>query len=196
MNQIQLRDLAVMTIKNPANAARIVMATRFPREALWTTLALAAVLNTLMFCLSDLISPAPSPFPAIFQVPVFYLAVIGFGLVASVYALLWIGGIMGGQGNLDEIMSLLIWLQAMRIAVQAVVIVLSVTIPVLAVLLSLAASLMGVYITLHFVNEAHRFGSLGRSAFVLIGSAVGIVVFVSILLTLVGGTLMGSQSYV
>lgn len=196
MSQIHLRDLAVMTIKDPANAARIVMATRFPREALWTALALAAVLNTLMFSLSDLISPAPSPFPTVFQVPVFYLAVIGFGLVASVYALSWIGRIMGGQGGLDDIMSLLIWLQAMRIAVQAVAIVLSVTIPVLAVLLSLAASLMGVYITLHFVNEAHRFGSLGRSAVVLIGSAVGIVVFVSILLTLVGGTLMGSESYV
>lgn len=196
MTAVQIRNLAVLTVRDPASAARLVMATNLPREALWTALALAVVLNTLIYSLSDMISPTQSPFPPLFQVPAFYLAVIGFGLVASIYAMHWIGRMMGGQGTLDDIMSLIVWLQFMRIAVQTVALFLTLSLPLLAVLLGLVASLMGLFITLHFVDQAHRFQSLGRAAFVLIGSAIAVVVFVSIVMTLVGATFLGSESYV
>lgn len=189
-------NLAVLTVKNPAIAARALVAMNFPREVLWTALSLAIILNTLLFAVSNMLSPAPSPFPALFGVPAVYMTIIGVGLVLSIYSIHWIGRLMGGQGSLDDVMTLIVWLQYMRIAVQIATLVLAVTFPALAALLVLVAGLMGIWIMLNFVDQGLQLGSLGRSAVVLIGSVVAIAVIVSVLLTLVGGTLLGPAAYV
>ncbi|MCA0873753.1 YIP1 family protein [Seohaeicola saemankumensis] len=191
-----LRNLAVLTVTSPADAARALVAMQFPREVLWTALFLAVILNTLLYSLSNMLAPAPSPFPALFGIPAVYLVIIGTGLVLSIYSIHWIGRMMGGQGSLDDVMTLIVWLQYMRIAVQVATLILAVTVPVLAALLVLAASLMGLWIMLNFVDQGLRLGSLGRAAVVLIGSVVAIAVLVSVLLTLVGGTLLGPAAYV
>ncbi len=191
-----LRNLAVLTVTRPADAARALVAMQFPREVLWTALFLAVILNTLLYSVSNMLAPAPSPFPALFAIPAVYLVIIGTGLVLSIYSIHWIGRMMGGQGSLNDVMTLIVWLQYMRIAVQVATLVLAVTIPVLAALLVLAASLMGLWIMLNFVDQGLRLDSLGRAAVVLIGSVFAIAVLVSVLLTLVGGTLLGPAAYV
>lgn len=196
MTVLNLRDLAVLTIKAPAEASRVLLGMDIPREALWTGLALVAVLNGLLFTLSNLLVPGPSPLPEIFLVPALYTVVVAGGLVLTVYALFWTGRFMGGTGSLDDIMLTILWLQGLRVALMVVVIVLILTVPVLSALLVFAASIYGLYILLHFIDQAHRLNSLAKSAGVLVASMAAIVLGLTLLISLFGGPISGLSAYV
>ncbi|MEP3329201.1 Yip1 family protein [Sedimentitalea sp.] len=196
MTVSNLRDLAVLTIKTPAEASRVLLGMDIPREALWTGLALVAVLNGLLFTLSNLLVPGPSPLPEIFLVPALYTVVVAGGLVLTVYALFWTGRFMGGTGSLDDIMLTILWLQGLRVALMVVVIVLILTVPVLSALLVFAASIYGLYILLHFIDQAHRLNSLAKSAGVLVASMAAIVLGLTLLISLFGGPISGLSAYV
>ncbi|MEO9780403.1 MAG: Yip1 family protein [Sedimentitalea sp.] len=196
MTVSNLRDLAVLTIKTPAEASRVLLGMDIPREALWTGLALVAVLNGLLFTLSNLLVPGPSPLPEIILVPALYTVLVAGGLVLTVYALFWTGRFMGGTGSLDDIMLTIVWLQGLRVALMVLVIVLILTVPVLSALLGFAASIYGLYILLHFIDQAHRLNSLAKSAGVLVASMAAIVLGLTLLISLFGGPISGLSAYV
>lgn len=196
MTAPQLWNLAVLSVTRPADAARTILAMDLPRGTLWTALALAVVLNTLLYGLSGMVMPAPQTVPAMFDIPGLYLVIVGGGLVMSIYAITWVGRLMGGQGGFDQVMALIVWLQFLRVAVQAATLVLALTVPALAVLLVLAAALIGLWLMLHFVDQAHRLGSLGRAAFVLVGAVFAIAIFVYLLMLLLGGAILGLSPHV
>lgn len=196
MTDSNLRDLVVLTVKSPAQAARVLLDIDIPREALWIGLVLVAVLNGILFTLSNLLVPGPSPLPEMFLVPALYTALVAGGLVLTVYALYWTGRFMGGSGTLDDIMLAILWLQGLRVALMVVVIVLILTVPVLSALLVFGASIYGLFILLHFVNQAHRLNSLAKSAGVLVASMVAIVLGLTLLFSLFGGPISGLSAYV
>ena len=191
MTMSDWRQLAITSLSDPAQAARILMAMRIPRNALWTGLVLVAVLNTILAGLSDIVIHNPTPLPTIFSVPAVYFAVVTGGLVLTVYSIFWTGRMMSGKGTLEDVLVLIVWLQMLRVMVQAVTLVLFLVMPMFAALLVFAASLVGVYILVHFVDQAHRLGSVPRAAGVLIASVLLIVLGLTMLLSLVGGAFMG-----
>ncbi len=191
-----LRDLVVLTIKSPAEAARLLLGLSVPREALWTGLALVAVLNGLLFALTNLLVPGPSPLPEVFLVPSLYTVLVAGGLLLSIYALYWTGRLMGGTGTLDEIMLAILWLQGLRVVLMVIVIVLIMTVPALSALLVFAASIYGLYILVHFVNQAHRLESLPKSAGVLVASTAAILLGLTLLISLFGGPTSGLSANV
>jgi hypothetical protein len=191
IGSLNFKDLAVQSVKDPALAARELIGLQLDRGTLWTALFLMAVLNTLLHTLTGMLSPGPSPLPGLFDVPAVYFFFVGGGLVLIVLAIYWTGRAFGGQAAMEDVMVTVIWLQFLRVLVQVAAIVLLVTLPALSVLLILIASVVGVWILVHFVNEAHRFDSLGKAAMVLIGAFVGMVFGVSILLSLIGVGAMG-----
>lgn len=190
------RGLVVLSVRNPAEGARVLMGLNLPGRALWTALALVAVLNTILFTLSNILFPGPTPLPEVLTAPTVYLAVVFGGLALTVYSIFWVGRMLGGQGALADILVLIVWLQALRVAVQAVALVLMLVVPLLSGLLVLAAGLIGVWMMVHFVNEAHRLNSLGRAVGVLVASLLAIVVGLSVLLSLVAGPIVGSTPHV
>lgn len=196
MTGMNLRDLAILTVKAPAHASRVLLGMDVPRESLWTGLALVAVLNGLLFTLSNLMVPGPSPLPDMFMVPVLYTLLVAGGLILTVFALFWTGRFMGGTGSLDDIMLTILWLQGLRVALMVVVIVLILSIPVLSALLVFGASIYGLYILLHFINEAHRLNSLAKSAGVLVAAMAAIVLGLTLLISLFGGPISGLTAYV
>ncbi|GAA6201065.1 YIP1 family protein [Aquicoccus sp. SU-CL01552] len=189
-------EMILLSIKDPAEAARRLIAWNLSREVLWTGLALAAVVNTLLFSLSGLLMPGPAMVMPLFQSPFFYLAMVSIGLVLTVVALYWAGRILGGRGALTDVLVVVLWLQVLRVLVQVVTLVLSLTIPMLAMLLVLAATVLGIYILLHFVDQAHRLNSLPRAGGVLVLSFVLMAVALSVLLALFGGMISGDISHV
>ncbi|MDA0962158.1 MAG: YIP1 family protein [Proteobacteria bacterium] len=191
-----LKDLVILSLRDPAEAARQVIAFNLPREVLWTALALMAVLNTLMYSVTSALVPGPSPMPAVFQTPLAYLLFMGGALVLVSIALYWAGRSFGGTGSLDDILSVIIWLQFLRVLVQVVSIVLLLTLPLLAALLTLAAAILGLWIFVHFVDQAHRFGSPLKSVGVIVASFIGMVMGLSILLALFGGGFLGGAQNV
>lgn len=190
------RDLAVETLRNPADAAARLMTLNLPREALWTALVLVAVLNTLIYTLTNIMVPAPTQIPAMLDNPVVFFLIVAGGLFLSIHAIFWVGRRLGGSGNLGDILLLLIWLQALRVVVQAVTLVLLIVAPVMAAFLVLAAALLGVWILVHFINAAHQLNSLPRAAGILVASILALALGLSFLLSLIGTTFLGSAGYV
>lgn len=196
MTAINLRQLAVLSIRDPSQAARVLLSTPAPREAMWTALALVAVLNALLFSVSNLLVPGPTPLPVIFNTPIIYCFLVAGGLILTIYALFWVGRAMGGKGAVDDIMRTILWLQVLRIIVQTGALVLLMTLPSLSVVLVLGASLYGIFILLHFINQAHQLDSLVKSAGVLIAAMVVMVLGLSLFISLFGGAIIGSFTHV
>lgn len=191
-----LRDLVILSVRDPAAAAREIIAFDLPRDVLWTALALMAVLNTLLYSVTTSLVPGPSPMPAIFQTPFAYLVFMGGGLVLVTVALYWTGRSFGGTGSMDDILSVIIWLQFLRVVVQVISIVLLLTLPLLAALVTLAAAILGLWIFVHFVDQAHRFGSPLKAVGVIVASFIGMVMGLSILLAMFGGGFLGGAQNV
>ena len=193
MNLPFLRDLALLTLRDPAMGARSVMALNLGREALWTALLLAVVLNTAMMTLQNIIIPPDPGAPLLFTSTGLYFAVMAGGQVLFIYGLHIVGGWFNGRGSLGDVMTVSVWLLALQVILQAVVLVLFLLSPLLAILLNFAAMLYGLYILLHFVDQAHQLNSLLRAAVVLISTLLAIAVALSIFLSLAGGTVLGTM---
>ena len=196
MNKALWGEMIVMSVRDPAEVARRLMAMQLPREVLWTGLALAAVANTLLFTLSNMLLPGPEGFPVLFQSPFVYLAMVVGGLVLTVMMIFWAGRILGGTGAFEDVLVTVLWLQVLRVLVQAATLLLALTVPVLAMLGVLAATVLGVYIMLHFVDQAHRLNSLARAGGVLILSVLMMAITLSVLLALFGGAIFEGVSNV
>ncbi len=192
MNFAAFRELTIASVTQPANAARFLLAQSLPQNVLWVALVLVAVLNAIVFTVSQLLVQAPdSALPGLFASPIVYLGFVFGALVIMIYAIFWTGRGLGGQAALEDVMVVMIWLQVLRVIVQLAALVLVLTVPVLSALLVFAAAVIGTYILLHFVNEAHRLGSLWRAAGVLIASVVAMTLGLSLLLSLTGAPLIG-----
>lgn len=189
-------QMAVLTVRDPAQAAAVLLAMRPGRDVLWLALVLAAVLNTLVFSLSDILLPTPPVFPPVLHQPLAYFAMITLGLAGFIQFLTWIGRLLGGRGGFADLMVLLVWLQYLRLGVQAAALVLVLTLPVLSLVLVAGATIVGLYILLHFVSQAHGLNSLGRAAMTLILTMVAMAFAISVLIALLGGPVLESAQHV
>lgn len=186
MSVAQWADLAMLTIKNPAKAARQLIDMHIPRKILWMVLFLVTICNTILFTFSDFLAPDPTPLSMLISTPFMMLVMITGGLILTVYSIYWSGRLMGGKGTIDRVMVLIVWLQALRLVVQAAALILVLTIPLLSALLVLVAVVFWLYVLVHFVNQAHQLGSMGRAAGVLIMSMIIPALGLAVLLSLIG----------
>ncbi len=186
-----LRDLAVLTLRNPPQAARQVLALDLNREILWTGFALAVVLNSLFFTLQQVLIPPPEGTPAIFTSHTAYFAMVAGGQAMFIYALYLAGTWMGGQGRLLDVLALLVWLQLLQAVAQAILLVLMLTLPVLFMAFNMVAMIYGLYILVHFIDQAHGLNSPGRAVGVLAAALFSLAFALALLLSLAGGSMIG-----
>lgn len=179
MNIASLRNLAVLTIRDPAEAARQLVTLRPGREALWLAFALAVVLNCLVQMGIDLSIPVPEgETPAGPETIPLVLVRSAGAMMFSVLAFLVVGRALGGTGSFENLMVLTIWLQFLQIAVLVLTLLVSLTFPFLMLMMLMATAILSFYITLHFLNEVHRFGSLWKAFAVILLSALIAIPFV------------------
>ncbi len=182
MKGLSLSELAVLTLTNPAEAARNLLALRPGREVLWLGFFLAVVLNGLVQLGIDHFVPVPEGEPVLPPEPVLMNLVRSAGaMLLSIAAFLFIGRLMGGVASFDDVMILTVWLQYLQIAALLVTLVVSLVLPFLMVMFLLATAIISLYVTLHFLNEAHKFGSILKSFGVVVLSALVAVPFVLVL---------------
>lgn len=191
-----LRDLTAQTLTDPSAAARALIALRLPQGMLWQALVLMAVLQAMVYALSDLAVPGPPPLALLLGSPLQFFGIAMLGLILFVHAVHLFGRFLGGSGSLDDLLVVMVWLQCLRAAVQLIMLILSLTVPILAILLMFAATLFGIYITLHFVNQALQLDSLAKALFAFLGAVLMIAVGMSILLALVGAPIPGATGNV
>ena len=199
-----LSVLVAQTLRDPANAARFVIAAGYRRDILWTFLLLVCIVNAALVWLSNaLTGPTPEQLaqipiqiPQIIFSPLFTFVFLVGALVITVYVLHWIGAAIGGDGSLDDMLSVLVWLQFMRVLAQAVMLVLLLLAPSIAGLFGLAVALVSLWILVHCVNEGAGLGSVFKTVGVLLSATVGIIMGLSFILTFTGLASMGIFSNV
>ncbi|WP_270730289.1 Yip1 family protein [Shimia sp. Alg240-R146] len=188
----QLIQLFGLTIRDPAQAAQVLSDVRFDRATAWTILALAVTLNTLVYFLSIVLFPVPDEMtiPLLTQ-PYLVWIMLGSTTVIFVFAFYWVGHSLGGRAAFDTILIMVGWLQYMRLVVQLASLVLMILSPALAQIFVMAVGLYGVWILLNFLKEAHGFDSFGKAIGVIVLSAVGLTVGLSVFLSLFTATVIG-----
>lgn len=186
MNVNNFPALAMDTLRDPRGTAERLIALDLGLPTLWTALALGAVLNAFMFSVNVMMFPTTFPVPGLFSNPVLYAVAMAGGLVITMHLLTWVGGMVGGQGRLADVTVVMVWLQYMRLAAQAVLLILTILMPTLALMATLVVAFYSLWLLLNFLDVAHRLGSLGKAALVLVFSVVGVTLGLSFLIALIG----------
>lgn len=192
-------ELGRLTLFAPRRAAAYLLGLRLTQQWLWMALVLMIVLNAIAYSLSLYLSPpAPQtdamPFvPPAFQSPVLFALFLGGGLVVTVLAFTWVGRAMGGKARVADVLVLVTWMQLLRLVVQVLMLVLMLALPGIAALLVIVASVWGLVILVGFLDVAHGFESIGKTVVMLILSTLAMVLVLSLILGVVGVTVIGGN---
>ncbi|MEM9968762.1 MAG: Yip1 family protein [Pseudomonadota bacterium] len=176
-------SLILTTLRDPRQAAETIMSWRIDRSALWTALALVALLNTLAFLLAVQSSPQMIPLPIGPDQPLAVFILLTGMMVVYVHSLHWAGTMIGGDGRLEDVLAVVVWLQTLRAGAQFILVLAALIAPLLANLLSLIVIIWGLWILVNFIAAATRLQS--------IGAAIGALIFAGILLIIGLGVLTG-----
>lgn len=176
------------SIMEPSAMAQKVIALNLPREALWTGLALIAVLNVIMLALLQMFSPAPVAFEqqAFSLSPFAYVAIIGIFLALFVTATFQIGRMMGGAGTFAGTLTVIVWFQAVSLTLEAIQLVLVLISPAIASIFGMLSLGALIWCFINFINVLHGFASLGKSAVAVVLSLVGTALCAGIILAILG----------
>lgn len=186
-----LKSLAVTSVTAPRIAAARLLDLRLPSEVIWTLLALVVVVNTILYSLSITLFEATSGVVTGMNLPVLYLALLAAAVVIGAIVLRWLGQALGGQATLNQILVVLVWLQALRAVAQLGLLVLMALVPALANLVAIGLGLLGLWLLANFLDVAQGWNSLGKSVLVMVLAGVGFVLGLSLFMLLIGATAMG-----
>lgn len=187
--------LAVQSVTDPREVARLLLALNLQRDVLGTALGLVVVLNALVFGVADQFL-ADEPGSGLLAQPFAFVAIQGLTLLGTIVFLTWTGGILGGKARFEDMAILLIWLQTLRLLMQAILVVVLPLAPSIGGILILLASAAGVWILINFIDQAHGLGSLLKAGLVLILGIFGMAVALSMVLAVLGITPNGLTGYV
>lgn len=188
-----LKFLAIQTVQDPGDAARRLLALDLPREIGWMALILSGVVSALLTGLSDVLMP-PQPIemangeilePLVLP-PLLWGIISEAGTAALTFSLFQIGRMQGGTSDFTAMLNLMAWLQVFMVLVLLAQILLLLFAPMMAIIAVLIGLVVSFRAMAHFVNEAHGFDSIGRSAGVIVLSFIALVVVMAIVLGAAG----------
>ncbi|SIS92421.1 Yip1 domain-containing protein [Roseivivax lentus] len=188
--------LAWQSVLAPRDVARLLLSLRLGHEALLLSAALVLVLNTALVRASAMITPPDPAIAAFVEQPLTFFMGLGGVLAIMALVLTWCGRAVGGTGRIEDVGLMMIWLQGLRVLVQLAMLVLAPVAATLAAFVSVGASLLGLWLLVNFLAEAHGFASLGKAALVLLLAVTGLALGISFFFTLIGATASGMTANV
>lgn len=190
MDTDALKALAVETVQSPRTAAQKLISLNLSRDVLWSSLVLVACINSMIFSFSLLFGDT-SELPSLFRNPILFFTLVTGILILTVHGFYWTGRALGGEGDLGELLVLMVWLQGLRAVAQVILIVLALVAPFIGQIFSLAVGILGLWITVNFITEALRLPGLMHGVGVIVLAAVGIIFGFAILISMIGLGAMG-----
>ena len=188
--------LILETVRTPEIAANRIMSWQLPRVAVYQILIVVSALNTLTTAFQVSLSVDPGPMGQALSHP-FGFFILGAGLtVVFVHLLYWVGNALGGDGNFGDLLTLLIWLEVLRFLAQVVILAAGFVIPALALLLFLGILVLNLWLLLHFIRIAMRLNSMWHATGVLVATIGGLVMGMTVLLSLIGLSTLGISANV
>ncbi|RLJ41705.1 Yip1-like protein [Litoreibacter meonggei] len=182
-----LLQLVAQTLRRPKIAAETVLGFDLDRRSLWAALGLVSVVSvlftefTLLFVPAEMVAEQ-GPFPSS---PLLLGLVIWGLLVLSVFITHYVGRVFDGQGQLDQSLKTVIWMQVVLLSLQVVQIGLFLISPVIAILFGWIGALYVFYVFLEFVRILHEFRSLGLVFAGAIVSLIGLMFGIALAIGLI-----------
>ncbi|GAA6178723.1 hypothetical protein NBRC116594_01610 [Shimia sp. NS0008-38b] len=188
----QLSALLWLTIRDPAEAALVLLGIPVSRNVGWQNLALGVVLNTLAGIVMLAVFPLPAEMQAPFlNKPLLYALVFGSVFVILVFSLFWGGRAIGGRGRFEDVLLAIGWLLHVRFVVQVASLLLMLAMPGFALIFVLGVGLYSIWVSLNFINVVHGFNSLMKAVLLSVITMVGMFAGMILLLSLVTATAIG-----
>lgn len=183
------------SIMEPSDSARKVIDMNVPRDALWTGLALVAVLNVILVVLLQMISPAPVAFQeqAFALSPFGFTAIIGIFFILFVFGIFYAGQIMGGEGTLQASLAIVVWFQSVSLTLEGIQLILVLISPAIASLFGLLSLGALIWCFMNFINVLHGFQNLGKALVAVFMALIGTALLAGIALAILGvGPVVGA----
>ena len=188
-----LGSLLWQSLTQPADAARTVLARSFPREALWSAVALVSILSVLssyaMAGLTGPADPAAGNGMSLVSLSPFALALALFALLTMlVFVLHFTGRALGGTGGFDATLLTVAWTQGAFVILDVAQLLFMLLLPGLIAFASLAALLVMLRTLVHFVAVLHDFDTLGPAIGTVVLAAVGLILGFALIFGVISGT--------
>ncbi len=166
-----LGELAVLTLRNPDAALRVLRGLDLPMAARWTALFLAVVLSRMLGVLLLMVLPVTSgePLAALLTDPMTMAGIEFFGMVLTAFLVTVIGRMFGGHGTFADALLAVAWIELLLVALMAVQLVMLVLLPGTVDLLGIVVGALSIYLTVTMTKALHGFTSLGKVALVYFG---------------------------
>ena len=190
---LSLSALFAQTFRDPARVGAMLHALRFDRGTLWSMLLVVSIISAMAVLYSVHFEPTEVTEQMRTIGPFAMTAVTFASLTILVFALYFTAQMMGGTARFPGTLLVVIWWQAVSMALQAGIMALDLLVPPLAALAGLAAFFLTFYWLVHFMNEINGFGSLMKAFGVIVLAFVGMLVGLFFILSLImGATAIGS----
>lgn len=181
-------DLVVLTLRDPAQALRVLRGLDLDLAARWMLLVLSVTLSTLIAGVAEMAFPLPAgdPFAPVLGVPI-TLAAIQFGALTLSAALVTvIGRAFGGQGTFADAILVIGWVELILVGLQAMQLVLMLVIPSTGQMTALVAFGLSLYLTIAFTKALHGFTSTAKVALGFVGCVLVLGFILSIVASMFG----------
>ncbi|MEM9855516.1 MAG: YIP1 family protein [Pseudomonadota bacterium] len=174
------------SVTRPSDAARMLLGQGFARDTVWSLLALSVIASVLLtFAISGGEAPEVVPGVSPFS-PLMFAVFLGCSSIIMGYGIYFTGNAMDGEGSLTNSILVVAWMQVLQVAALVVQGFLVLVSPGLGALVAFAIGIGLIWVLLSFIDVLHGFGSLGRSALLLLFVIVGIGLGLSLILGLIG----------
>ncbi|MFQ6552172.1 YIP1 family protein [Aestuariibius insulae] len=179
------------TVIRPSYAARRLIDLRLSGEAIWTALALVAVLSVLAVAVWQLVLPVTSQEGMIAAGPMVMGVIVASVTIALAFVIYYLGLAMGGSGGFAAALTLVVWFQFFTTVLQMLQLPIALVTPTLASGITVLAMGVAIWVMVNFVNVLHGFQSLAQAGVLLILAFVGMALGLGFILTLIGVSVPG-----
>ena len=184
---LSLKSLFVETITAPREAAHQIIALGISRTTSVMSVIFTICITVILFFL-DLNGSANSIiFPSLMHHPLILASVMIFGTIWSAFVIGFFGRILGGNDNIDDILVLLAWGQAVQVGFQVIATVISLLSIQLAALFQLIVFFIYIWIFISFIDVALKLENLFKAFFVTFSGLIAAFISVSMVLSLFVG---------
>ena len=178
--------LAKLTLQDPRQAARALLAEGVPLPARTAGLILVAVVSALLASLQIRLDPQDmDPLSAMLLASPFRAALVQWGFMAlSVVLIYRVGRAFGGTGSFPDALLIVVWLQCLTLVLQLLQLVSGIIAPPLAGIIGLGGFALFLWLMTHFIAELHGFHSRGLvfAGMLLTAIAAGLILGTALIL--------------
>jgi hypothetical protein len=158
----RLASLAQLTLQDPAQAARVLLAEGVPLRARSAGLLLVAILSALLVSLQVGRGEPQDPFTAVMLASPLRAAVFQWLFLAvSVFLIHRVGLAFGGHGSFADALLIVVWLQVIMLGFQLLQLVVSPIAPGVAGVIGLVSLVVYLWLMTVFIAELHGFVARG-----------------------------------